>query len=32
MAHTPETGTPLIDMRGMYEGDAVRDHFSYWRP
>jgi len=25
-------GAPLIDMRGMYEGDAVRDHFSYWRP
>ncbi len=25
-------GAPLIDMRGMYEGEVVRDHFSYWRP
>ena len=25
-------GAPLIDMRGIYEGDAVRDHFCYWRP
>lgn len=23
---------PLLDMRGMYDGDAVGDHFTYWRP
>ena len=25
-------GAPLIDMRGQYDGEAVHDHFSYWRP
>ena len=25
-------GAPLIDMRGMYDGDEVGDHFDYWRP
>ena len=25
-------GAPLIDMRGMYDGPGVADHFSYWRP
>ena len=25
-------GAPLIDMRGMYDGEAVHDHFCYWRP
>ncbi|MEM9733527.1 MAG: nucleotide sugar dehydrogenase [Pseudomonadota bacterium] len=25
-------GAPLIDMRGMYECEAVHDHFNYWRP
>ena len=23
---------PLIDMRGAYDGEAVGDHFTYWRP
>ena len=23
---------PLIDMRGMFDCEAVEDHFSYWRP
>ncbi|MEM8749145.1 MAG: nucleotide sugar dehydrogenase [Pseudomonadota bacterium] len=23
---------PLIDMRGMYDCEAVHDHFTYWRP
>ncbi len=23
---------PLIDLRGVYDGDAVGDHFTYWRP
>ena len=25
-------GAPLIDMRGMYDNEAVHDHFTYWRP
>ncbi len=25
-------GAPLIDMRGMYDCEAVNDHFRYWRP
>ncbi len=25
-------GAPLIDMRGMYDGEEVHDHFTYWRP
>ena len=28
---TPK-GAPLIDMRGMYDTEAVHDHFAYWRP
>ncbi len=23
---------PLIDMRGMFDCEAVEDHFNYWRP
>lgn len=25
-------GSPLIDMRGMYDSVEVHDHFNYWRP
>ncbi len=25
-------GAPLIDMRGNFETDAVKDWFTYWRP
>jgi UDP-N-acetyl-D-galactosamine dehydrogenase len=25
-------GAPLIDMRGNFENDDVKDHFAYWRP
>ena len=25
-------GAPLIDMRGLYDCEAVHDHFTYWRP
>jgi len=25
-------GAPLIDMRGNFETDEVKDHFAYWRP
>ena len=25
-------GAPLIDMRGNFESDTVKDWFSYWRP
>jgi UDP-N-acetyl-D-glucosamine/UDP-N-acetyl-D-galactosamine dehydrogenase len=25
-------GAPLIDMRGNFENEDVKDHFAYWRP
>lgn len=31
IALTPN-GAPMIDMRGMFECEAVDEHFRYWRP
>ncbi len=24
--------SPLVDLRGAFESDAINDHFTYWRP
>jgi UDP-N-acetyl-D-galactosamine dehydrogenase len=32
LAKMAKRRAPLIDMRGMFDCEAVEDHFNYWRP
>ena len=32
LAKMAKRRAPMIDMRGMFDCEAVEDHFNYWRP